>query len=261
MKTNLKLRLASLIVVEQPLLSATIAVFFFAIIMMAISAIFQDYLLATKIAKYFFWAIALLGIAHLAATKLFVTWFSRNKHRIPLLYYGGSAKIYKRPIFKKVPFVEIIFPNDWDVSRTIGQHQNFLLIGVEIFPQATFMLQFDLIVETFGEFKASDLEKLIALQKAKFPNQKKFKFIDCLEDFLIADCLRNHHSIKFLLNDYHLGQINLKLLEQGILQMVKVPNLFTNVKRIGLHLSEVKRVVRPSQTVRLYPFNKATAIL
>jgi hypothetical protein len=261
MKTNLKLKLASLIVVEQPLLSATIAVFFFAIIMMAISAIFQDYLLVTRVAKYFFWAIAILGIAHLAATKLFITWFSRNKHRIPLLYYGGKVRIYNRPIFKKVPYAEIIFPDNWDVTHTIGQHQTSLLIGVETSPQATFMLQFDLMVETFGEFKAPDLEKLIALQKAKSPNQKKFEFIDCLEDFLIADCLRNHHSIKFLLTDYHLGQINLKLLEQGVLQMVKIPNLFTNVKKMELHLSEAQRIVRPTQTVRLYPFNKAAAVL
>ncbi len=261
MKTNLKLRIASLFVVEQPLLSATIAVFFFAIVMMAISAVFQDFLLVTKVAKYFFWVIALLGIAHLAATKLFITWFPRNRHRIPLLYYGGRTKIYTRPVFKKVPFVEIIFPNDWDVTHTIGQHQNSLLIGLAISSHEIFMLQFDLRVETFGEFKAQDLEKLIALQKAKFPNQTRFEFIDCLEDFLITDCRRNHHSIKFLLTDYHLGQLNLKLLEDGVLQMVKIPNLFTNVTKMELNLTAVQRMIKTNPTVQLYPFNRAAAVL
>ncbi|MFA6417463.1 MAG: hypothetical protein WCW61_04775 [Patescibacteria group bacterium] len=261
MKTNLKLRLASLIVVEQPLLSATIAVFFFAIIMMAISAIFQDYLLATKIAKYFFWAIALLGIAHLAATKLFVTWFSRNKHRIPLLYYGGKVRIYNRPVFKKIPYAEIIFPDDWDVTHIIGQHQTSLLIGLAISSQEIFLLQFDLKAEVFGEFKAHDLEKLIALQKEKFPNQKRFEFIDCLQDFLITDCRRNHHSIKFLLTDYHLGQLNLKLLENGVLQMVKIPNLFTNVKKMELNLTAVQRMIKTNPTVQMFPLNRAAAVL
>ncbi|QQG52307.1 MAG: hypothetical protein HY931_03135 [Candidatus Falkowbacteria bacterium] len=206
-------------------------------------------------------ALAILGIAHLTATKLFVTWFSRNKHRIPLLYYGGKVKIYNRPIFKKVPFVEIIFPDDWDVTHTIGQHQTSLLIGLAISSQEIFLLQFDLKAEVFGEFKAQDLEKLIVSQKAKFPNQTKFEFIDCLQDFLVADCRRNHHSIKFLLTDYHLGQINLKLLENGVLQMVKIPDLFTNVKKMELNLTAVQRMIKTNPTVQMFPLNRAAAVL
>jgi len=261
MKTSLKLKIASLIVVERPLLSATIVVFFSAVIMMAISAIFQDFLLVTKIAKFFFWAIAILGIAHLVASKLFVTWFSGNKHRIPLLYYGGRARIYQRPIFKKVPFVEIIFPDRWNVEHTIGKQTAPLLLEVEVSDTLNFLLAFDLDMELFGHFQAKELENLISSQKAQCPTQKKFELTSCLEDFIVDDIRRNHHSIKYLLNDYHLRQINLKDLEAGLLQMVRIPKLFTNVTETKLKLTDARRMVRLKPTIHFSPFGKAAAVL
>jgi hypothetical protein len=259
MKTSLKLKLSSLIVVEQPLLTATIAVFFSAIIAMAALAIFQDYLLLTGVARCAFWALVVLGIIHFIITKTFITRFSENKHRIPLLYYGGRVRVYKRPILKKIPFVEIIFPHDWDVAHTIGEHNTPLFIKVEATRSETFILYFNLKVETFGEFKAHDLEKLIASQKAQFPAQKKFELVSCLEDFLVADISHNHHSIKYLLEDYHLRQINFQHLEDGLLQMVKIPNLFTNVKKMELTLTDARRMVKSNQSIQMSPFNKAAA--
>jgi hypothetical protein len=259
MKTALKLKLSSLIVVEQPLLTATVAVFFSAVIAMAALAIFQDYFLLTNVARCAFWALVALGVAHFAITKTFITRFSGNKHRIPLLYYGGRARIYKRPILKKVPFVEIIFPDNWDVNHIIGHQSISLLLRVQTSKTVSFLLVFDLNMEMFGQFQAKELENLISFQKSQRPAQKKFELVSCLEDFLVADIVRNHHSIKYLLEDYHLRQINLKNLGDGILQMVKIPNLFTNVKKMELRLSEVQRMVKLDFTVESSPFNKAAA--
>ena len=259
MKTTLKLKLSSLIVVEQPLLTITIAVFFSAIITMATLSIFQDYLLLTNVARCAFWVLVALGVAHFAITKTFITRFSRNKHRIPLLYYGGRAKIYKRPIFKKVPFVEIIFPDNWDVEHTIGRQFAQLLLEVKISNNVSFLLVFNLNLEMFGNFQAKELESLISFQKSQRPAQKKFELVSCLEDFLVADIVRNHHSIKYLLEDYYLQQINLKNLEDGLRQMVKIPNLFTNVKKMELSLTDVRRIVKLDATVKQSPFSQTAA--
>jgi hypothetical protein len=262
MKTNLKLKVFLSIVIEQPLLSAMITIFFSTVlIIVALMFFHQDnfFILMAQISKASFWTIFILGVVHFTTTKIFITRFSRKKNRIPLLYYGERARIYKRPIYRKVPYVEIFFPYNWDLAYTISEHRTPLFIRVDTTDHETFFLYFNLKVETFGEFKAQDLEKLIALQKAKFPNRKRFELIDCLEDFLIADCSRNHHSIKFLLNDYHAQQISLKDLEKGIIQMIKIPNLFTNVKKMELQLSEVQRVVVLNKIVRMSSFNKAAA--
>jgi len=261
MKTSLKLKLSSLIVVEQPILSAAIAVFFSAVILMVLFAVSQNYELILKIARSAFWILAALGVVHFVMTKMFVTWFSRNKHRIPLLYYGGRARIYQRPIFKKIPFVEIIFPDRWNVEHTIGKQTAPLLLEVEVSDTLNFLLAFDLDMELFGHFQAKELENLISSQKIKYPTQKKFELVSCLEDFMVADIVRNHHSIKYLLEDYHLRQINLKGLEAGLRQMVKIPDLFTNVKKMELHLTDARRMVRLKPTIHFSPFGKAAAVL
>ncbi|HZJ41071.1 MAG TPA: hypothetical protein VFD16_02305 [Candidatus Saccharimonadales bacterium] len=194
--------------------------------------------------------------------NLLITWFLNKKNRIPLLYCEEGAKIYERPIFKKFPYVEIVFPNSWDVFRAVAKYKTELFVGIKTSDYVTFMLCLELKVETSKEFKASDLEKLIALQKAKFPAQKKFEFVDCLEDFLIADCLRNHHFIKSLLEDYHDEKIDFFYLETAIMRMIKVPNLFTNVKKMELTLSDFpKRVVKLNPKVRLLSFSRSTAVL
>lgn len=260
MKTTLKFKASSLIVAEQPLLSATIVVFFSAVVVMAIFAVFQNHLVVTKIAKYSFWAIAILGVVHFTTTKIFITRFSRNKHRIPLLYYGGRVKIYTRPIFKRVPCVEIIFPDNWNVNHTMRKHSVELLLGVRTSDTTSFLLVFNLDMEMFGEFKAKELENLISSQKAQRPAQKKFELVSCLGDFLVADILRHHHSIKFLLEDYRLRQINFKSLEAGLLQVVKIPDLFTNVKKMDLSLTDVRRMVKLEPTFMPVPFNKAAVL-
>ena len=133
---------------------------------------------------------------------------------------------------------------------------------MKISDNITYHLYFQLKVQTFGAFKAHDLQKLIALQRAKNLVQTKFEFIDCLEDYLLIDCVSNHQAIIVLLENYRQENISLFHLETSILRLIKVPELFTNVKKMELKFSTTpQRVIQLDPHQGLKIGSRAAAVL
>lgn len=264
MKTNLKFKKCILLVVQHPVVSAILVIFFLTVLLIFALVVFHPkdyYLIISKIAGWSFGIIAALSLAHFLITKMFITRFSPKKNRIQLIYYDDdNPQIYQEPILKKVPYTEVIFPDNWNLSHPFGQYIAPLFLGVKTSNHVTFHLFFELRMEIAGSFLANDLERLIASQKKRFPKQKKFEFISCLEDdFLIKGYCANLASLKLLLEEYHLKELSFHDLRLSILGMTNILNFFSNVNKLELRLTEVCRVVKLSSP--LVSLNKAAAVL
>jgi len=234
------LRRYFLAVAERPIFTAALVIFSIFLINASVRMLFTEYLSVSQIAIQALLGLFILGIWHIIFAKQFTTRFSKEIDKIIILESEGRAFTYEHPVWGKVPYWEIIFPDHWDVSHKNKNLHDKILLGVYLPNRIIARLEFDFFLEIRDFFQPADLIKLIENQRKLNPEQIRFDFVDCLQDFLVVGGNKNSHSLYLLLMDYFNSQINFTDLEKGVLQIMHVPKIFSNVNKSGFTLRGVE---------------------
>ena len=191
-------------------------------------------------------AIAFFGYIFLAAINIiipliFITYFAKGDRTIVLIRTKDTlvkSLVYQRPIWGKVPYVKIYFPENWNLNDDSLVRETTLGVIVPVINQSLCYIAFKARFSFGpGDFQARDLEEMIWQQGTAGQYNKDFNFKSCLQK-IIARKLGDHRE---LLRDWLLQwqekAITIKELENNLLQLKLLPpDLFANIDLIELKL-------------------------
>lgn len=169
---------------------------------------------------------------------IFVTYFFSDQfsdcHRLVLLRRSGyppPSFIYSRPIWGKIPYAEIIFPENWDLQEPVQKQTLDLGVILRISSKQLAFLTFQTTISFNGLFQAGDLEELIRQQGPNSSHKTKFYFQKCLQEIvsrylsdrreLITEDLIKWQNREMTTKDLEKKWIDSEIIFQGIFNNIE----------------------------------------
>ncbi|QQG52306.1 MAG: hypothetical protein HY931_03130 [Candidatus Falkowbacteria bacterium] len=207
---------------------------------------FQDFL-TNDLMTWVFWAMLAIAVLNIMVPFFFMTYFYNMKRRIVLIKPDGiqdAAVIYRKPLWGKVPYAEIIFPEFWDMSENNRERELELHV---IFPMNGKLLAFIVLELKFilnGDFQAEDLEEMIQARSGIWRNRNCFHFNKSLEKILAKFLSDRRELVRDDIIAWQQKKLKAKELEQKWFKPDLIfGHLFADAKKIEVNL-------RPPEIIR-----------
>ncbi|MFA6514128.1 MAG: hypothetical protein WCT50_02450 [Patescibacteria group bacterium] len=193
---------------------------------------------------FLFLCVCFFWFLHLAVKDIRITVFPQRKNKIILLRYDDKkeTEIYKFPVWGEPIAIEIVFPENWDLSSDDLDLRNKKL-SLEILPydvigQYWAYLAFYLDLYLYKDFQAKELEEMINRQGADRKNCTVFSFQKCLENIVTASLMENEAVVKEQLLKWKEEKITVKKLEQELVKLgFLFGDLFSTLTVMNIRLS------------------------
>ncbi|MFA6417462.1 MAG: hypothetical protein WCW61_04770 [Patescibacteria group bacterium] len=235
-----------ILVAENPIIAALwlilLPVFLLALILIVLFKNVPDFqqFLMNDLKTWGFYILLFVTALNIVVPFFFMTYFYNMKRRIVLIKPDGlqeAAIIYRQPLWGKLPYAEIIFPEYWDMTDNSRERELELHV---IFPINGRLLAFLVLKTKFifnGSFQADDLEEMIKARGSVWKNKNCFHFNKSLEKILVKFLHDRHELIRDDIIAWQQKKLNLKELEQKWFKPDLIfGHFFANVEKIEVNL-------------------------
>lgn len=194
-----------------------------------------------------FYALLFFAALNLIVPAVFITFFYPEKRRIVITKIDDSLDRwvnYFRPIWGKVPYVEIIFPIDWGVADDITKSQLELEIIFKINSKTLAFLNIKTTFYFSGNFQAADLAEMIRQQGNGAKGKNRVHFKRCLQ-VIVGRFLSDRRELirDDLMSWQQKAMTTRELKDKWFTPEIIFQNLFVNVYNIEMSLAppEIKQ--------------------
>ena len=194
-----------------------------------------------------FYVLLFFAALNLIVPAIFITFFYPEKRRIAITKIDESLERwanYYRPVWGKIPYVEIIFPEGWDITDDIASRQLDLEIIFKINSKTLAFLNIKTKFYFSGNFQAADLAEMIRQQGNSAKGKTQIHFKNCLQVIVSRFLVDRWELIKDDLLSWQQKKITVKELESKWCKPeIIFQNLFCNVDKIEMNLAtpEIKQ--------------------
>jgi hypothetical protein len=182
---------------------------------------------------------------NLIVPAIFITFFYPEKRRIVITKFTEDYWTnYSRPVWGKIPYVEIIFPIDWDITDDIVSRQLKLEIIFKINSKTLAFLNIKTTFYFSGNFQAADLAEMIRQQGNGAKGKNRVDFKSCLQVIVSHFLSDRWELIRDDLISWQQKTITTReLKDKWFTPEIIFQNLFVNVYKIEMSLAppEIKK--------------------
>lgn len=180
--------------------------------------------------------------------SFFVTYFYSFKNRLILIRPNDNpeeSEIYQRPLWGKIPHVEIGFPEGIIIKKDGAKRELELELLVLQEPKKIVLLTFVIKFDFSGAILACDLESLIRWQNRRLQNNTVFYFENLLQNILHRSLLDKHGTVRSDVLKWQAGDIQTKdLAEKWSDVGDSFYKFFTNLEKVESELKSIDVINR-----------------